>query len=74
MLDQVDLLMTRKSRNKEDYEGNIWHFLAGLAMGFVGYGILSEIARPKPKCPVCATELRYGQQSCFVCKNHFRWD
>lgn len=66
--------MTKTKKRSKDEEGSVWDFLAGLAMGFIGYGILSEIARRKPKCPVCMTELKEGQPTCPVCKNQLRWN
>jgi|GEM_PF-5688474 len=62
----------RQKKNKD--EGSVWDFLAGLVIGIVGYGILSEITRPKPTCPVCKTELKYGQPICHVCKNQLKWN
>jgi hypothetical protein len=67
------LSFMKHKENSKDDEGSIWDFLAGLVMGFVGYGILSEIAKRKPKCPVCMTELEYGQPTCHKCKNTLRW-
>ncbi len=68
-----NLLIMNNKKSKND-EGSVWDFLAGLVMGFVGYGILSEFANRKHKCPVCMTKVKQGQASCHVCKNQLRWN
>jgi hypothetical protein len=62
-----------KAKKKSKDEGSIWDFITGLVIGFIGYGIISEYANRKPKCPICNTEVKHGQPKCHVCKNQFKW-
>jgi hypothetical protein len=71
---EVILSQMKNKRKHKDDNGRVWDFLAGLAMGFIGYNILSEIANRKPKCHICMSELKRGQPLCHVYKNQLRWN
>lgn len=66
-------LSKMKKHSKRD-EGSIWDFLAGLVIGYIGYGILSELVKPRVECPVCHTELEQGLQFCPRCHSQFKWN
>jgi hypothetical protein len=62
--------MADEMSTKND-KGSVWDFLAGLAMGFIGYTILSFFT--KPSCPVCKKDIGRGISICPTCGSELQW-
>jgi hypothetical protein len=67
----ISLQMRRARRNND--EGSIWDFLAGLAMGVIGYSVLSSIVKPACPNPTCGRKIERGTPRCQYCNTDLEW-
>lgn len=65
--------MTKAKKQSKEDVGSIWEFLAGLAMGFIGYTILSGFVKPKSECPNCGRKIDSGIPECPYCNTLLGW-
>jgi len=55
----------------EQEQGNWKHFLFGMAIGPIGYAILTTII--KPRCPKCNNKIKRLVEECPNCKSKLGW-